>query len=131
MAASTDSPFKFLCCVPTHQLITELPTLPDSAEDFLIFRENKLIRVHKFDNLPDSGNILYIELYVIVILKIFLIGEENLPDCMMQMLVALSSTGTRYAVLLVTSVSSAPCAEGFQTFAFRNYYYNPTCSSAY
>ena len=33
-----------------------LPTLPDSAEDFLIFRENKPIQVHKFDNLPDSGN---------------------------------------------------------------------------
>ena len=40
----------------------ELPTLPDSAEDFLIVRENKPIRVHKFDNLPDSGNILSIEL---------------------------------------------------------------------
>ena len=45
----------------------------DSAEDFLIFWENKLIGVHKFDNLPDSGNILSIELYVIW--KIFLICE--------------------------------------------------------
>ena len=45
--------------------ITELPTLSDSAEDFLIFRENKSIRVHKFDNLPDSGNFLSIKLYVI------------------------------------------------------------------
>ena len=59
-------------CDPTRSF-TELPTLPDSAEDFLIFRENKPIRVHKFDNLPDSGKILSIELYVI--LKIFLIGE--------------------------------------------------------
>ena len=45
--------------------ISELPTLRDSAEDFLIFRENKPIRVHKFDNLPDSGNVLSIKLYVI------------------------------------------------------------------
>ena len=59
-------------------LSTELPTLPDSAEDFLIFRKNKPIRVHKFNNLPDSGNFLSIKLYVI--LKIFLIDEENLPD---------------------------------------------------
>ena len=57
----------------TFTINTELPTLPDSVEDFLIFRENKPIWVHKFDNLPDSGNILSIELYVI--LKIFLIGE--------------------------------------------------------
>ena len=42
-----------------------LPTLPDSAEDFLIFRENKPIWVHKFDNLPDSGNFLSIKLHVI------------------------------------------------------------------
>ena len=41
---------------------TALPTLPDSAEDFLIFRKNKPIQV---DNLPDSGNFLSIELYVI------------------------------------------------------------------
>ena len=65
----------------------ELPTLPDAAEDFLIFRENKQIQVHKFDNLPDSGNFLSIKLYVIQ--KIFLIGEENLPDCKMLMLAAL------------------------------------------
>ena len=44
---------------------TELPTLPDSAEDLLIFRENKPIQVHKFDNLPDTGNFLSIRLYVI------------------------------------------------------------------
>ena len=44
---------------------TGLPTLPDSAKDFLILRENKLILVHKFDNLPDSGNFLSIKLYVI------------------------------------------------------------------
>ena len=69
---------------------TELPTLPDSAEDFLIFRENKPIRVHKFDNLPDSGIFLSIELYVIF--KIFLIGEENLPDCKMPMMAALVNT---------------------------------------
>ena len=37
----------------------------------LIFRENKPIWIHKFDNLPDSGNILSIELYVIF---------KNLPD---------------------------------------------------
>ena len=43
--------------------IAGLPTLPDSAEDFLIFRENQPIRVHKFDNLPDSGNFLCIKLY--------------------------------------------------------------------
>ena len=43
----------------------ELPTLPDSAEDFLIFRKNKPIWVHKFDKLPDSGNFLSIKLHVI------------------------------------------------------------------
>ena len=47
------------------KVTTGLPTLPDSTEDFLIFRENKPIRVHQFDNLPDSGNILSIKLYVI------------------------------------------------------------------
>ena len=47
-----------------------LPTLPDSAEDFLIFRENKPIRVHKFDNLPDSGNFCPLNICDI----------KNLPD---------------------------------------------------
>ena len=41
-----------------------LSTLLDSAEDFLIFTENKSIWVHKFDNLSDSGNFLSIKLYV-------------------------------------------------------------------
>ena len=44
--------------------VAGLPPLNDSAEDFLIFRENEPIRVHKFDNLPDSGT-LSIILYVI------------------------------------------------------------------
>ena len=44
-------------------MIRELSTLPDSAEDFLIFREDKPIQVHKY-----------------VFKKIFLIGEENLSD---------------------------------------------------
>ena len=51
-------------CVLNGEWSAGLPTLPDSAEDFLIFRENKTIRVHKFDNLPDSGN-LSLKLYVI------------------------------------------------------------------
>ena len=59
----------------------ELPNLPDSTEDFLT------IHAHIFDILLDSGNFLSIELYVIF--KIFLIGEENLPDCKMPMLAAL------------------------------------------
>ena len=45
--------------------MAELPTLPDSAEYFLIFRENKPIQVHKFDDLPDSGNFVSIKLYVL------------------------------------------------------------------
>ena len=81
----------FLSYRPFLQLAhsSEMPTLPDSAEDFLIFRENIPIWVHKFDNLPDSRIFLSIELYVIW--KIFLIGEENLPNCRMQMLAALHS----------------------------------------
>ena len=57
-----------LACFRDHilvQSLSGLPTLPDSAEDFLIFRDNKPILVHKFDNLPDSGNFLSIKLYVI------------------------------------------------------------------
>ena len=63
--------FKGGICCGDHLAISyaELPTLPDYAEDFLIFRENKLIRVHKFDSLPDSGNILSI-----------ICNFKNLPD---------------------------------------------------
>ena len=61
-------------------------TLPDSAEDFLIFRENKPIWAHKFDNLPDSG--IFCPLNYMWYKQIFLIGEENLPDCKMLMLAA-------------------------------------------
>ena len=38
-----------------HTSVPELPILPDSTEDFLIFREDKPIREHVFDNLCDSG----------------------------------------------------------------------------
>ena len=36
--------------------LSGLPNIPDSAEDFLIFRgnPNKSIWIHKFDSLPDS-----------------------------------------------------------------------------
>ena len=64
--------------VMLDKIYAGLPTLPDSAEDFLIFRENKPIRVHKFDNLPDSGNFLSIECDI-----------KNLPDYKMLMLAAL------------------------------------------
>ena len=72
--------------------ITGLPTLPNSAEDFLIFRKNKPIWVHIFGSLPDSGNFLSIKLYVIcdiknladLVKRIFLIARcfcWQLCDC--------------------------------------------------
>ena len=65
---------------------SELPSLSNSGEDVLIFKENKLNS--RYTNLK---TILIREFFCPLnydIQDIFLIGEENLPDCMMQMMLA-------------------------------------------
>lgn len=67
---------------------TELPSLPDFAEDFLKICKLVHIMITKILNLPDLEETFPIQLYTF--LKISLIVEQNLPDFRNSMLAALN-----------------------------------------
>ena len=74
----------FLCCFSafwqhhSRQFSLILQKVPDFVH----------IMTNKFENLPDDWNFLFL-LMLNLILNIFLIVRQNLPDCRMQMLAAL------------------------------------------
>ena len=73
---------------PFIQVFAELPTLPDSAEKSLKINQSFHDLMNKiFENLPDYEN--FSPVMLSVILNIFLIVVNNLPDCKMQMSTAL------------------------------------------